>query len=130
MRTTASHSLYQDFKGLQLESLADVYAHQERLRNEQHEEIGVAPFRSTRRGDDTPISETVWAPAGEILLPKADVIRFAREDRDIEVVTWQGAQSVVGNLMEPLDMYPPRYRVRSFPSEEQLAWMAREHSAE
>jgi hypothetical protein len=37
---------------------------------------------------------------------------------------------VVGNLMEALDMYPPRYRVRAFPSEEQLVRMVREHRAE
>ena len=33
------------------------------------------------------------------------------------------ATDVAGDLLEPMDIYPPRYRVREFPSEKQLAAM-------
>jgi hypothetical protein len=39
------------------------------------------------------------------------------------MVEWQQAVDIVGDLMEAVDIYPPRYRVRSFPSDEQLAVM-------
>ncbi|MGA2257188.1 MAG: hypothetical protein ABSG53_21245 [Thermoguttaceae bacterium] len=36
---------------------------------------------------------------------------------------WEKVVDVAGDLMEPLDIYPPRFRVRGFPSDEQLAAM-------
>jgi len=39
------------------------------------------------------------------------------------MVEWQRVLEVVGDMMEPVDIYPPRFRVRGFPSEKQLAAM-------
>jgi hypothetical protein len=39
------------------------------------------------------------------------------------MVEWRRVMDTAGDLLEPLDMYPFRYRVREFPSEEQLAAM-------
>ena len=39
------------------------------------------------------------------------------------MVEWEKVVEVVGDLMEAVDIYPPRFRVRAFPSEEQLAAM-------
>jgi hypothetical protein len=39
------------------------------------------------------------------------------------MVEWQKVMDVAGDLMEAVDIYPPRYRVREFPSEKQLAAM-------
>jgi hypothetical protein len=33
---------------------------------------------------------------------------------------WDRVREVVGDLIEPLGVYPERYRVRSFPTSEQL----------
>ena len=41
----------------------------------------------------------------------------------LRMVEWQKVTDVAGDLMEPLDIYPFRYRVREFPSEKQLAAM-------
>ena len=122
-----------DFKELQLHALEAAYAVQEEQLDERHDETGqdiyVAPFWCLKRPDGTPASATGWPRGIESMLPKADVIMFMRDGANAGIVTWQGAESVVGNLIEPLDMYPPRYRVRAFPTEEQLAWMASEHAA-
>ena len=126
-----SHPLHQDMKELQLRSIEVAYDAQQELLEENTEDIFVAPFLFARRPDGTTTSVTVWPAVGESMLPKAEVIAFKRHGTgpaSTISVTWQGAESVVGNLMEPLDMYPPRYRVRAFPTEEQLAWMASEHS--
>lgn len=126
-----SHPLHQDMKELQLRSIEVAYNAQQELLEENTEDIFVAPFLFARRPDGTTTSVTVWPAVGESMLPKAEVIAFKHHGTgpaSTISVTWQGAESVVGNLMEPLDMYPPRYRVRAFPTEEQLAWMASEHS--
>jgi hypothetical protein len=33
---------------------------------------------------------------------------------------WEHVAAIVGDLLEPMGIYPERYRVRSFPSEEQI----------
>ena len=37
------------------------------------------------------------------------------------MVDWDKAVKTFGDLMEPQDIYPPRWRVRAYPSKEQLA---------
>lgn len=47
-------------------------------------------------------------------------------DGDGDIVAqleWDQVQAAFGDLLEPLDMYPPRYRVREFPGEERLREM-------
>lgn len=131
---TESHPLYQGFKELQLVTFERDYAEQQELLGERYtendQEIIVSPFNLVRPPDGRLVSATCWAADIDIMLPKADVIMFFGEGSDCELVKWQGAASMVGNLMEPLDMYPPRYRVRTFPSVEQLAWMVSEYNAE
>jgi hypothetical protein len=39
------------------------------------------------------------------------------------MVEWQKVTDVAGDLLEPLDIYPFRYRVRELPSDKQLAAM-------
>ena len=42
---------------------------------------------------------------------------------ELRLAEWEKVVAVAGDLMEPLGMYPPWYRVREFPSQEQLAAM-------
>jgi len=72
----------------------------------------------------------VWSEGVDSLLPKTDLVFFYRdgdEDGDIPAqVEWDQVQAAFGDLMEPLDMYPPRFRVREFPGEERLRRIASE----
>jgi hypothetical protein len=40
-----------------------------------------------------------------------------------QMVEWEKVVKVVGDLMEAVNIYPPRFRVREYPSETQLAAM-------
>ena len=61
------------------------------------------------------------------MLPKADLVNFfvqKDEDDDGEIVAtaeWDRVVEVAGELMVPQGMYPERYRVAGFPTDEQLA---------
>ena len=48
-------------------------------------------------------------------------IAFTQEGRDPLMADWDRVVEVVGHLMEPLDIYPQRFRVSDFPTDEQLA---------
>jgi hypothetical protein len=129
-----SHSQYRGFRRLQLRTLGQEYLAQHEVLAKRHQEseqdIRIEVFGIAELSDGRLVSSTEWLPGNEIMLPKTDVIVFARYDTQPVPVTWEGAASVVGNLMEPLDMYPPRFRVRAYPTAVQLAWMESEHHAE
>ena len=64
-----------------------------------------------------------WGENVLALLPRTDYILFMQEGKKPQMAEWDRVVEVVGNLMQPLDMYPPRYRVADFPTDEQLAAM-------
>jgi len=66
-------------------------------------------------------SYSVWGEGVDSLLPKTDAVAFMRHDKQPLIVDWQKVIDVVGGLMEEVDIYPLRFRVRTFPSDEQLA---------
>ena len=39
------------------------------------------------------------------------------------MVEWEKVVDVAGDLIEPLDIYPPRFRAEGFPSDDQLKAM-------
>lgn len=47
-----------------------------------------------------------------------------RNEDESVIAEFDKVLATVGHLMEPLDMYPPRYRVKEFPSDEELAVLA------
>ncbi len=119
-----SHPLYKDFQGLHLQSLGQDYAQQADLLDKLHEKNGedvfVATFSASQTPDGKVFSYAAWTETTNSLLPKTDVLILGRIGGSIAMVDWQKAVDVVGDMMEPLDIYPPRYRVRAFPSEKQL----------
>jgi hypothetical protein len=77
-------------------------------------------------------SRRVSRPAGcssgcTAWLPQTDILAFMRDPQDKpRMFSWDRVVGVVGDMMEPLDMYPPRFRVSEFPTEEQIAAMGEE----
>ena len=65
------------------------------------------------------LSYAVWTQSIESLLPQSDLVVFGGMDGEPTMVPWCKMTEEVGHLLEPLDMYPPRYCVREFPSAEQ-----------
>jgi Uncharacterized protein conserved in bacteria len=109
---------------------ASSYSLQKELLDKVHAaeqlDVFVASYRVYGESDGgQQFSLATWTEGVDTLLPKADRIAFVAPkeegDADVVVAQWDQAVGVVGALMEPQsEYYPPRYRVRSFPSQAQL----------
>ena len=124
----APHPLFREFQQHQIQSFGQAYAEQKELLDKWHVKTGgdifVATFSAIQRPDGRVLSWAAWA-AGvtDAMLPKTDALMIGRSGGKPAMVLWEKAMDVAGDLMEPMDIYPPRYRVREFPSEKQLAAM-------
>jgi hypothetical protein len=127
------HPLHHDFAILRLQSLGQQYGEQKELldaryhKNEQ--DVFVATFSGAENAQTGHVtSYCVWSDGIDSLLPKTDRVYFFRPDSQqgkiIAVSDWDAVSRIAGPLMELQDMYPARYRVRSFPSEAQLRQLA------
>ncbi len=131
----ADHPAYQNFRLLYAHSIGRDYASQGDALKAIYEKTGDDVFVSEHviaRKNDTGdvMTYAVWSAGIESLLPEAETVYFVRvkgED-DAEIVAgaaWERVRQVVGDLMTPEGLYPERYRVRQFPSAEQLAALGR-----
>lgn len=73
--------------------------------------------------DDVIVSSATWVDGGPSIIPEVDRVLFFRDQETNWMVAWDDVVSHVGDLMQPTDFYPTRYRVESFPTAEQLAAM-------
>jgi hypothetical protein len=135
------HAAHAPLKRLQVESQARDYMEQKRFLDElgrkARDPLCLASFSAMEHEETRePMSFTVWPEGLDILLPKADQVVFFQPDvtgETGEVVArapWDRVQLLAGDLMEPLEMYPPRYRVCDFPSPERLRAMTNAEGAE
>ncbi len=121
---------YLRFKQMLINSLGQDYEEQRALltttHQKQSENVFVASYsamRNTRTGELA--SYCMWAKGLDGLLPRTDLIYFFDPGRpDGQKVaasaSWERVEEIVGDLLEPLDIYPKRHRVRCFPTEEQI----------
>jgi hypothetical protein len=130
----AGHPLHQEFKLMWVKSIAMEYGDQQGLLNNLHEKTGqdlfVASYSAMQRNDTGEIvSYSVWSKGVDGLLPRTDLVHFfvpkAESDGNIEATAdWATVMKVVGKLMKPQGMYPERFRVSAFPTDEQLRALA------
>jgi hypothetical protein len=67
---------------------------------------------------------TVWSKEVDTILPLADRMYFyERENEPLRVTLWADAIRVMASAMQPVVGLPPRCRVNSFPSAEQMVAM-------
>jgi uncharacterized protein YtpQ (UPF0354 family) len=122
-----SHPLYNPFRRFYFDALGRDYAEQKELLDRWHARTDknafVATYNVVRDPQGRLLSYAVWTERIESFLPQTDMIVFGRLEGEPSMVPWAVAMEEVGDLMEPLDMYPPRYVVREFPSAAQLASM-------
>ncbi len=94
---------------------------------QQDEDVYVGPYSvATHQESGDTFSYCVWTESVDVSLPVAQRVFFVRigEDEKPRVVgasTFARVQEHLGALLTPQDLYPPRYRVSDFPSQEQLA---------
>ena len=104
---------------LQKRRLRNEYAHQKALLDRRHDALGkaitVAPFQLARTPSGQVESFTVWSRTmGEAWLPEADRVCL-----DLEAgktwLSWEAAQRSLSRLMEPVGLFPERYRLKEIP---------------
>jgi uncharacterized protein YtpQ (UPF0354 family) len=120
------HPEYESFRKLRIIEQARDYAQQKELLERWHKMTGDAVFVATY----TPVVDKntgaysaycAWTKGIPILLPEVDEVAFVQGIKGIGSAPWNCVREVAGELMEPLDMHPRRFRVERFPSAEQLA---------
>lgn len=121
-----SHPAYPGLALLQTQFLSQEYADQKLLLDQYHEseriDIFVASCSALQSKDTEEIfTYCVWGEGVDALLPKTDRIMFALESGGIASGQWDEVIPIVGDLIRrEEEYYPPRFRVREFPSREQL----------
>ncbi|KAF0246688.1 MAG: hypothetical protein FD180_507 [Planctomycetota bacterium] len=120
-------------RAFRLHSISQEYAEQKDLLQAhfaaRKEEIYVAALMLIRSRDSDRVSSlTTWTEGVETLLPEAEAIGFMQvvggEKSEMRgMVSWERAAAVLGSGLNPEGMYPARYRVNGFPTEEQFAEM-------
>lgn len=113
-----SNTLRQLYRLLDILDTTDTYASQRQaLIRVLPNDVAVPECLAAHRLDDNSYwSHCTWPDAQEVLLPKADVVSFGPvRDSGNMVVLWEVLTALAGHLMEPTELYPPRFRVRGLP---------------
>jgi hypothetical protein len=127
------------YKRLALAEMARDYADQRELLSEltkrDDKDIFIANFYAVEHTDTKALSSWVtWSASGVQLLPQSETISFVDVDRDgesksVATVAWERASSVVGARMKMQDLYPPMWKVESFPTDVEFRAMTTEEGA-
>jgi len=104
------------------------YGHQKALLDRRHgvqgKAITLAPFQVEKTASGKAASFTIWSPAmGEAWLPEADQVRLAWEwgrEPGRAWVPWAKVQHRLSHLLEPVGLFPERYRFKAAPRPDQL----------
>lgn len=93
------------------------------INSAQGVDVFVASYLIFEKGNGNRYSACVWSKGIDSLLPKTDRICFLvdKDSKNYISVQWEHAFPIVSGLMQDHGITPKRYRVRSFPNEEQLA---------
>jgi len=131
----SNHAQFPAYKMLWIRSLISDYGEQaealKSLYEKTGEDIFVASFSAVQKKDWAEVfSYCVWSEGLDSLLPKTDKVLFFRasgqDEGDIVAeASWERVQQVAGDMMAKTDLYPERYRVKSFPTDQQLAALGR-----
>ena len=124
------HPAADQLRRLELLTEAADYADQQRaLQRRVGEEVYVASLMIGEDDHGGAASYCSWTEGVPSLLPRADYIAFVtpgKWERDAQVlkVPWDDAVEIVGSSMRAENLSPERWRVDTFPDEEQLRVLA------
>lgn len=122
---------FQQFHNMRARAIAQIYAEQKELLEKLNQltktDVFVATAMLFQKGDNGNLTTLgAWTEGVDTLLPETDVISLTTPSTPKQppmMVSFSDVHRVVGDLMVKTDMYPVRYRVRSFPSDAQRAQM-------
>ena len=110
--------------------LVEEYGRQKAILDRRHSQEGrtvaVAPLHLERTPAGVVASRTLWRRGiGEGWLPEADQVGLMPTPDSCLWVPWSQARRHLGHLLEPLGMFPERYRFRAFPGGDLLERLGR-----
>jgi hypothetical protein len=127
----ARHPKYAVYRLLQVKSIGPDYDDQKKVLDELHEKTGkdifVASYSAVQAKESGEIrSYCVWSDGVVAFLPRTDYIYFYRstgqdDGKIVATAPWGNAETVLGDRMKPVGIYPERYLVEGFPTEAELA---------
>jgi hypothetical protein len=123
-----AHPLYGEFRLLEVQSVMEEYSEQKRLLDKLHEkkqqDIFVASYKAMANQTTGQITTyCVWGKDVLALLPHTNRIMFVQDGKEPLAADWDRVVEEMGDSMKPMDIYPERFQVVGFPTEEQLAAM-------
>lgn len=126
-----NHAVREKFDELQLQFFGGLYHQQKELLDALLEAGEELPFVASFSGIQQENSETVhsycvWGRGVDSLLPQTEFVVFVDDGGMVASGRWADVVDVVSDLIVPdSSYYPIRYRVREYPSDEQLAAIGR-----
>lgn len=125
------HPAHQDWRLLAIQSVGQDYAEQKSLLDQRNAREGrdlYLPSYSALEDPETGAVRTwcSWAEGVEAWLPETDDVIFTSINGpdDVKIrarAPWQAVLDGAGDLMQPLGLYPERWKVSGFPDEAFLA---------
>lgn len=129
----ADHPTYQAWRRLAVQSAGQEYHEQKERLDKQNVAEGidafVASFSATQLEATGQINTyCAWSQSIESWLPETDSVVLSDEQmQPIARVPWETLLQAAGDFIEPLGVYPERWRVSVYPPEETVARLAAEH---
>ena len=115
---------FDQFHELRLGWLQQEYHEQKELLEKLHEKREIDEFIASytvAEKEGVVHSYCVWTNTIISQLPQTDLVMlFDPETEASSLASWEAMQETVPHLLEPLDCYPSRFRVTSFPNKQQM----------
>ena len=127
LRLPVAHEHFEKFRMIELKYYYGEYAEQKRLTDALNEQLGrdvfVASFSAVERSGRV-LSYCTWTRGVRTWLPQTQYVALIDLETGVKAfVPWERLEETVGHRLEPLDCYPPRWLVETFPSPDEIAEM-------
>lgn len=125
----ARHPVHERWQRLRTVELGSVYGQQkellDRVLEARGEDVFVASHTAARHeASGRVFSYAVWGDGVDALLPRTDAIALSWDDdggHEHLLAPWEAVERRCGELLEPTEHVPPRFRARRFPDPTTLA---------
>ena len=119
------HPMRCKLRQMRTQFLGPMYDRQRELLEARHQKEGVdlfvASVMAVKKDGDEIVTYSVWGQNVETLLPETDHLALMSEGAGMVALgPFEKVREVVGELLEETDEYPPRWRTRGFPTQEQI----------
>jgi hypothetical protein len=113
------------FREARLGEAVTVYGQQKELLEQvMTDDVFVASLKAFGVDDRVGTTMAQWSEDVVTLLPECEKLGFFRfEGNKMAMVPWAVAKTVLADVLQPTEHWPPRYRVEGFPTEAQFEAM-------